>query len=70
MFRGLDKDPSEIWSFARFNVSLWASVSKLFCNYSLGKILLSTLSLRKLFFFLWACFFYLALYFFIFLDES
>lgn len=35
VFRGRD------WSLVRFHESLWASVSKLFCNYSLGNLLLS-----------------------------
>ena len=35
------KNPSEVWPLAGFHVSLWASVSKAFCNYFLGNILLS-----------------------------
>lgn len=32
-------DPSEVWSLIRLHVSLGASVSKTFCNYSIGIIL-------------------------------
>ena len=35
------KDPSEVWPLARFHVSLWTLVSKFFCNYSIGNIILS-----------------------------
>lgn len=41
MFRGMDMDPSKVWSLVRFHVLPWASVSKCFCNYSLDNILLS-----------------------------
>lgn len=30
VFRGVDRDPNEVWSLVRFHVSLWASVSKTF----------------------------------------
>ena len=39
IFIGVDRDLSEIRSFVCFHVSLWASVSKSFCNYSIGVIL-------------------------------
>ena len=38
---GGERDFSEIWSLIRYHVSLWASVSKKFCNYSIDNILLS-----------------------------
>ena len=41
MFRGKERGLTEIWYLVRFHVSLWASISKNFCNYSLGSILLS-----------------------------
>ena len=28
--RGVDRNPSEVWSLMRFHVSLWASVLKVF----------------------------------------
>ena len=40
IFRGKGEH-SEIWSFVRFLVSLWAFILKDFCNYSMGNILLS-----------------------------
>lgn len=41
VFKGVEKDPDEIWPSVRFRVSLWASVPNIFCNYFLGNILLS-----------------------------
>ena len=41
VFRGRERNPNEVWSLARFHVSLWALVLKAFCNYSLSNILLS-----------------------------
>ena len=41
MFRGRERDHSEVWSLIRFHVFLWASISKSFCNYSISDILLS-----------------------------
>ena len=29
IFRGVERNPSKAWSFVRFNVSLWALVTKL-----------------------------------------
>ena len=40
VFRGRDKEPCEFWSLVRFLMSLWDSVSKIFCNYLIGNILL------------------------------
>lgn len=40
MFRGGEMDPYDVWSRVRFLISLWASTSKNFHNYSLGNILL------------------------------
>ena len=39
VFGGRERDPSEVWSLARYHVSLWALVSKTFCIYFLGNIL-------------------------------
>ena len=33
VFRGREKGYSEVWSLVRFHISLWASISKTFCNY-------------------------------------
>lgn len=41
MFCGVERDPGEVWSLARFHVSHWALVSKTFCNYALGNIILN-----------------------------
>ena len=41
VFRCREKWHSEVWSLVRCYVSLWALVSKIFCNYSIGNILLS-----------------------------
>lgn len=42
VFRGVERDTCEIWSLVRYHVSLWASISKAFCNNSLGVILHSS----------------------------
>lgn len=34
-FGGVQRNPQEIWSLVCFHVSLWASISKTFCNYSI-----------------------------------
>lgn len=36
MFRGMERDPCDVWSLVMFYVTLWASVSNIsFCNYAL-----------------------------------
>ena len=39
VFKGVERDPGEIWSLMRYHDSLWISNSKAFCNYSIGDIL-------------------------------
>lgn len=41
MFRGRKRNHSDVWSLVRFHVSLWVSISKTFCNYSIDNILLN-----------------------------
>ena len=41
VFRGSERRHSEIWCLVKYHVPLWASISKIFYNYSLGNILLS-----------------------------
>ena len=41
VFRGVERDPREVWSLVRFHVSLWSSVSKTFCKYAVSNIILS-----------------------------
>lgn len=40
VFCGTERDHSEVWPLIRFHVSLWTSISKTFCDYSIGNILL------------------------------
>lgn len=35
VFRGVERDPSEVWSLMRFQISLWASFFFFFCIYTL-----------------------------------
>lgn len=39
VFRGLERDPLDVWALARFHVSLLALILKIFCNYFIGMIL-------------------------------
>jgi len=39
VFRGLERDPSDVWSLTRFHVSLSTSISKIFYICSTGTIL-------------------------------
>ena len=41
ILRGVERDPKDLWSLVHYHVSLWVSLSKAFCNYSLGLINLS-----------------------------
>ena len=40
-FGGMERDSIELWSLLRHYILLWASISKLFCNYSLSLISIS-----------------------------
>ena len=40
MFRGVEREPSEVWFSVTFHVSLCTSVWKTLCNYSLSNIVL------------------------------
>ena len=41
VFSGVERGSEEIWSVTRYHISIWASISKTFCNYLLDMILYS-----------------------------
>lgn len=68
VFRGVERDPCKIWSLVWYHVSLWASNSKVFCNYSISIILHSwSPFLQRVLLFLW--FFVVLVFFHFFLME-
>lgn len=69
MFRGLEKDPSNIWSSIRFHVSLQGSISKTFCSYSIDSILYNWSPFFLLGSFSWAGFLYVPVLFHFYLSE-
>ena len=55
IFRGKELNAFDVWSLISFHVSLWISVTKLFCNYFLViSCLIEDLSCRLLSSFVWA----------------
>ena len=50
-----------VWSLVRFHMCLWVSISKTFCNYSIGNILISPLLVIGVFW--WARFLYVFVFF-------
>lgn len=41
VFKGVKRDSREVWSLVPFHVSHWASILKVFGNYSIGMIMYS-----------------------------
>lgn len=59
----MERDPSEVWFLVRFHVSLWASVLKTLCNYSLAYYIVGSPFISGLAF-------YMFLYSFIYLSMK